>query len=98
MESQSNFIETFLTFVSPLLSGIDTMMSDINASHVLRFSICALTGMPVIKERKGKESKHKHSCTLAEPMEKLVDPNKYYISKDVCFHVPAEFHGMYSSL
>jgi len=83
-----------LSFVNPLLSSVDMMMSDINASHVLRFAICTLTGMPVIKERKGKESKHQHSCTLAEPIEKLIQPNKYYISKEVCFHVPSEFHGI----
>jgi len=85
--------KSVLDFVKPLLNDIYILMNDINGSHVLRSAICALVGMPVVIERKGKGSKHQHSIALAEPLDKLICPTKFYLNNEVCFSVPEDFHG-----
>ena len=61
----------------------------------LKFSLndlCALTGIPIVSERKGKGSKHQHSVSLSEPLESLLVSGKFYMDKRKSFGVPEEFH------
>lgn len=48
----------------------------------------------------GNESKHKHSVSYSEPLDKLLTPGKFYINEKLCYAVPDEFHGklVYSSI
>jgi hypothetical protein len=87
--------QVVLEFVGAMLAEISWLAKDLNGSHVIRSCICALAGIPVISERKGKGSKHQHSVSLSEPLESLVAPGKFYINKKVCFGVPDDFHGKY---
>jgi len=83
-----------LAFVTPVLNEVTWLAKEINATHVVRSIFCMLAGVPVITERKGKGSKHQHSVSLSEPIENIVEPGRFFVSKSVCFDVPEEFHGM----
>lgn len=65
-------LQPLLSLASPVLKEIGWLASDMNASHVIRSLLCALTGIPTISERKGKGSKHQHSTSLSEPLGSFV--------------------------
>lgn len=87
--------DVIVDLARPILKEISWLGKEMSASHVLRSLFCLLTGMPVIAERKGKNSKHQHSISLSEPLDSLVEAGRFYISKSVCYSVPAIFHGMF---
>lgn len=84
---------TVLDFVRDILSAFKYVATEMCGSHVLRSIICLLAGIPVISERKGKTSKHQHSVSLAEPLEKLLQADGYHIDSRVSFGVPVAFQG-----
>ena len=88
---------TILDLIQPILDNMSTLINDMNGTHVIRAAIAVLTGIPVLSERKGKESKHQHSVPLAEPFESIMCPKHFYVNKSKCFSVPDEFHGAYGS-
>jgi hypothetical protein len=84
---------TVLDFVRDILGAFKYVATEMCGSHVLRSIICLLAGIPVISERKGKSSKHQHSVSLAEPLEKLLHADGYHIDSRVSFGVPSAFQG-----
>lgn len=84
---------TTLAFVADILGAFRYVATDMCGSHVLRSIICLLAGIPVISERKGKTSKHQHSVSLAEPLDKLLHADGYHIDSRMSFGVPAAFQG-----
>jgi hypothetical protein len=85
---------TMLGFLSLILKEIGWLAKELSASHVVRSALCALAGIPIVAERKGKESKHKHAVSLSEPLESLLAPGKFYIDRKKAFSVPEEFHEL----
>ena len=85
-------VSTVLQFVRPIMNEITWLIKEQAASHVVRAILCLLAGIPIISEKKGKESKHPHSVAFSEPLENVCDKEKFYISKDVTFDVPDDFH------
>src|SRR5690242_5618546 len=85
--------DVIVAFVRPILKEISWLGREMSASHVLRSLFSLLAGMPVIAERKGKNSKHQHSISLSEPLDSLIEADRFYINKSVCFSVPPVFHG-----
>lgn len=83
---------TLLGFLSLVLKEISWLAKELSASHVVRSALCALAGIPIVAERKGKESKHKHAVSLSEPLDSLLAPGKFYIDRTKAFSVPEEFH------
>jgi hypothetical protein len=81
-----------LQFVRPILKEISWLMKEQAASHVIRSILCLLGGMPIVAEKKGKGSKHPHSVAFSETLENMCDKKRFYITKDVCFEVPGDFH------
>ena len=79
-------------FLSLILKEISWLAKELSASHVVRSALCALAGLPIVSERKGKGSKHQHSVSLSEPLESLLVPGKFYMNKKKSFGVPEEFH------
>ena len=71
------------------------IIKDMNGTHVVRAAIATLTGIPVLSERKGKESKHQHSVPLTEPFDSVMCPTHFYVNKEKCFPVPDDFHGIF---
>lgn len=84
--------QIILSFSHPLLQEICWLSQDMNGSHVIRYIACLLAGIPAISERKGSGSKHPHSCSLSEPLDKLISPIHFYIESIHFFDVPDEFH------
>ena len=85
-------VSTVLQFVRPIMNEITWLIKEQAASHVVRAILCLLAGIPIISEKKGKGSKHPHSVAFSEPLENVCDKEKFYISKDVTFDVPDDFH------
>ena len=85
-------VSTVLQFVRPILKEIYWLIKEQAASHVVRSILCLLAGMPTISEKKGKGSKHPHSVAFSEPLDSVCDKKKFYVSKNVCFDVPDDFH------
>jgi len=83
---------TTLGFLSLILKEISWLAKELSASHVVRSALCALAGVPIVAERKGKGSKHQHSVSLSEPLESLLAPGGFYLDKGKAFAVPDEFH------
>jgi hypothetical protein len=81
-----------LDFCQPMLSELHWLVKELSATHVIRSAICTLAGMPTISERKGKESKHKHSISLSQPLDTVIIPGKFYVNENICFGVPDDFH------
>ena len=82
-----------LSLCVPILHEFAWLSKDLNASHVVRAVVCVLAGVPIISERKGKGSKHPHSVSLSEPLDKLIHKNLFFIDSSVSFDVPEEFNG-----
>jgi len=61
-----------ILFCETILKEISWLCKDLCGSHVIRAAICALIGMPLISERKGKAGKHQHAVSLTEPLETLL--------------------------
>ncbi len=95
-EEEQALIEAFSGFAQPILQDISWLAKDMSASHVLRAIYCVLAGIPVISEKKGKGSKHKHTVPASEPLESLqaTSAKCYYISQEFTFHIPSCFHDM----
>ena len=87
--------QSVLTFCQPLLAGFNSIMKETAGSHVLRSAMCALAGVPVVAERKGKDSKHQHSVSLSESLEALTSPQRLFICETAAFMVPHEFHAAF---
>lgn len=84
---------TVLNLAKPLIHEMFWLGKEMSASHVLRSLMCLLAGLPTVAEKKGKNSKHQHSVTLSEPLEHMLEANKFYISIAYAFPVPASFKG-----
>eukprot|EP01032_Pedospumella_encystans_P020710 gene20710-23524_t len=76
----------------PVMKEFHWLILEQGASHVARSMLSVLAGIPIIAERKGKNSKHQHSIAHSEPMENLVEPGLFYIAKKVSYSVPSSFH------
>lgn len=85
---------TVLAFVSPIMAEMSWLSKELSATHVIRSIVCLLAGIPMISEKKGKGSKHSHSVGLSEPIETLLEPNRFYISKSAGYTVPVSFHEL----
>lgn len=85
---------SFLELINPLVNEISWLMRDMCATHVIRAMLSALAGIPVISERKGKDSRHQHSVPHTEFLENILKQNngKNCINIDYSFNVPEEFH------
>ena len=85
--------ESFLELINPLIDEISWLIKDICATHVIRAIFSALAGIPVISERKGKNSQHQHSVPYTEFLENILKENngKNCINIDYSFNVPEEF-------
>ena len=90
---KESIVESISALVNPIFENFVYFMKEMNASHVIRSILSLLTGIPVLAERKGKESKHQHSITLSEPYDSIMCPKQFYIKQECCFQVPEEFHG-----
>ena len=86
---------TILDFASKLFQEFKYVATDICGSHVLRALVCLLAGIPVISERKGKTSKHQHSVSQAQPLEKLQLADGYHFDSRMSFGVPGSFQGVW---
>lgn len=74
------------------MDNMSWLANEINGSHVVRSLLCLLSGIPVICERKGKNSKHQHSVMHSiELSDALVNGT---INTSISFTVPPSFHGM----
>ncbi len=93
-EQEELLIEAFTGFARPILAELSWLAKELSASHVIRALICALVGMPVVSERKGKQSKHQHSVDLSEALDSLLEPKRFYISTSKTFNVPKSFRTM----
>ena len=95
-EEEDEFIEVFTAFAEPILKEISWLAKDMSASHVVRALWCVLTGIPVISERKGKNSKHQHAVPGSKTLESLQASavKCFYISQEFTFHVPSSFHDL----
>lgn len=89
---EEEIVTSILGFANPILENIVELAKEINGTHVVRAIICALAGLPLLSERKGKESKHQHSIRLSEPLDSVMCPNRFYVSPDKTYTVPDEFH------
>ena len=82
-------------FMKPLFEDFVSTAKDINSAHVVRSALCLLAGLPVVSERRGKTSKHKHSVGLSEPLDTLLlPPDGFHIDSSCCFSVPDTFHEL----
>ena len=95
IEYNEQINETILELLNPICQEILWLSKDISASHVLRSSICLLIGIPVISERKGKNSKHQHSVPHSMSLESMLVPDKFHLDKQHTFTVPKGFHGTF---
>ncbi|CAM9708221.1 unnamed protein product, partial [Ectocarpus fasciculatus] len=92
---EDDVIAIILEFMQPVLSDFNFSAKDMNATHVLRAVLCALAGLPVISERRGKTSKHQHSVGLSEPLDSLLlQPDGFHIDSACSFSVPDSFHEL----
>jgi len=78
----------------PFMKEISWLILEQNATHVVRSAMSLLAGMPVIAERKSKNSKHQHSIALSMPLEALLEPDFFYVNKAICFSVPDSFQDI----
>jgi hypothetical protein len=85
--------ETVLELLRPIGLEIVWLSKDVSASHVLRSALCLLVGIPVISERKGKNSKHQHSVSHSMLLEAVLTPGMFHIDAQHTFAVPSGFHG-----
>lgn len=83
---------TILQFVRPILKDMSWLMKEQGASHVIRSTICILSGLPVIAEKKGKNSKHVHSSEYTTPLQNLIVKEKFYLNHEHAFSVPQDFY------
>ena len=90
---QSRVVSSVLSLVEPVLREVSWLSMDLCASHVVRSALCVLTGMPVVGEKRSKNSRHQHSVGFTEPMDSLLVANKSYIDENACFSVPDDFHN-----
>lgn len=78
---------------TPVMKEISWLILEQSASHVVRSMLSLLAGIPTIAERKGKNSKHQHSISLAEPLDTLLEAGLFYVSSKATYAVPSRFHG-----
>lgn len=76
-------------FTSPVLQEMSWLGKEMSASHVIRSSISLVLGLPLVAEKKGKLSKHKHSIGYSEPMESLLEPGHFFISEKKALSMPS---------
>ena len=63
---------------------------DTSGSHVLRACVCAMTGLPVVADKKGRNSKHNHSVEHTVPLDELLDERQLLIRPDRFSFEPAD--------
>ncbi|RYH17588.1 hypothetical protein EON65_28380 [archaeon] len=82
-------------FTTPVLQEISWLGKEMSASHVIRSSISLVLGLPLVAEKKGKMSKHKHSIGYSEPMESLLVPGHFFISEKKAYSMPPAVQSKY---
>eukprot|EP01031_Cornospumella_fuschlensis_P041104 gene41104-50147_t len=50
--------------------------------------LCKKPSLPLVAEKKGKLSKHKHSIGYSEPLESLLEPGHFFISEKKAYSMP----------
>jgi hypothetical protein len=89
---EDEFITAVHSICEPLTAEVSWLAKDINGSHVVRAMIALLAGLPIIAERKSKNSKHQHSIAHSVPLEKLLRADRFYFDSDKSCSVPESFH------
>eukprot|EP01041_Mallomonas_annulata_P003921 gene3921-7818_t len=97
-EEEESIVDTMQSLTNPIFGNLIHLMKETNGSHVMRSLISILTGIPVLAERKSKESKHQHSVPLSEPHDSVMSVKRFYVDKQRCFAVPEEFHEMLGTM
>lgn len=69
-------------FADGLLPDLLQIAHDTSGSHVLRSLVCVMAGLPVIAEKKGRNSKHNHSVEHTVPLDELLDGQQLLIRED----------------
>ena len=94
-ELEDEAIKSVVNIAAQLLdsSSMFLLMKDMCSSHVIRALICLLSGLPIIKEKKSKNSKHQHMNVLSISMEEILLPDLCYVNSSYSYSVPDEFHG-----
>ena len=93
-ETADTLHNVVVSFAAPLIEELPFLAADISGSHVIRSLISLLIGVPVVAEKKGKASKHRHSVALGCPLESITDPALFTIHADHFIDTPPDFERL----
>jgi hypothetical protein len=90
---EDRIVDSVLSVATPILEEVNWLAVDMSASHVLRSILCALSGIPLVSERKGKTARHQHSSPFSEPLECLMEEGRFFISRYRLYFRPSKYQS-----